>query len=362
MTGDQQGIPLSSQTLEKTSSLLYPPPRGRLPPVRAPKNLPTRPQIQRAVIAVPNLQGIRKIWKGKEQRSTDTVLPVKDARETDIIIPIMGPTGVGKSTFINNAAGADATTVGHGLESCTAAIQHVIVPYPDDPTRRVVFVDTPGFDDTYLDDSEILRQIAVWLARSYSDKMKLAGVIYLHEISQARMLGTSRKNLGMFNKLIGNDATRNVILATTKWGDVEEEVGSRREEQLSATFWKEMVEHGSRIAQFLNTRESAWNIVDLITEREPLDALQIQKELVDLEKLIPETEAGSTLRTSLKELVEVHKATVGRLKKEKGGDAEEELQQRLKDTEKQLRSLLGQLQELKVPLGKRVKRFLHIGS
>jgi hypothetical protein len=57
-------------------------------------------------------------------------------------------------------------TVGNALHSCTKNIQHVIVPHPGDPTRRIVFVDTPGFDDTYIDDAEILKLIAVWLARS----------------------------------------------------------------------------------------------------------------------------------------------------------------------------------------------------
>jgi hypothetical protein len=32
--------------------------------------------------------------------------------------------------------------------------------------RRIVLVDTPGFDDTEISDSEILRRIAVWLASS----------------------------------------------------------------------------------------------------------------------------------------------------------------------------------------------------
>lgn len=66
-------------------------------------------------------------------------------------------------------AGSDsAVTIGNGMEPCTVAIQHAIVPHPskEDPDRRVMFVDTPGFDDTYVDDSEILRRIAVWLARS----------------------------------------------------------------------------------------------------------------------------------------------------------------------------------------------------
>lgn len=57
-------------------------------------------------------------------------------------------------------------TVGHDLRSCTSKIRHVIIPHPKDPTRRVVLVDTPGFDDTYVDDTSILKLIAVWLARS----------------------------------------------------------------------------------------------------------------------------------------------------------------------------------------------------
>lgn len=35
---------------------------------------------------------------------------------------------------------------------------------PED--RRLILVDTPGFDDTYIDDAEVLRRIAVWLAVS----------------------------------------------------------------------------------------------------------------------------------------------------------------------------------------------------
>ena len=57
--------------------------------------------------------------------------------------------------------------VGHGILSCTSRLQYAIVDSP--PPRkghRVVIVDTPGFDDTYVEDVEILRRIAVWLASS----------------------------------------------------------------------------------------------------------------------------------------------------------------------------------------------------
>ncbi|KAH7925408.1 hypothetical protein BV22DRAFT_1065062 [Leucogyrophana mollusca] len=302
-------------------------------------------------------KGKERKWRGKEQRPGDTVMDPKLAQMSDIIVPVMGPTGVGKSTFINIAAGnPNATTVGHDLRSSTSTIQHVIVPYPDDPTRRVVFVDTPGFDDTYVDDSEILRRISVWLARSYSDNMRLAGVVYLHDISQTRMLGTPRKNFEMFGKLCGEDALGNVILATTKWSDVLYETGRSRERQLSGTFWRDMIDHGSRMAQFRGDHASAWTIVNLIIKKDPL-ILQIQKELVDLGKLIPETEAGNSLRARLKDLVENYKRAAAELRDENGREDDEDLQQRLQDTENQIHSLLGQIQDLRVPLSKRIMAF-----
>ena len=63
--------------------------------------------------------------------------------------------------------GQNVAEVGHGLRSRTTEIQPVIMdPHPNDPSRRLIFVDTPGFDDTFIDDTEILRRISVWLALS----------------------------------------------------------------------------------------------------------------------------------------------------------------------------------------------------
>lgn len=57
--------------------------------------------------------------------------------------------------------------VGKELHSSTANVHHYIVDkHPFDDDRRLILVDTPGFDDTYNDDAEILRRIAFWLGRS----------------------------------------------------------------------------------------------------------------------------------------------------------------------------------------------------
>jgi hypothetical protein len=181
------------------------------------------------------------------------------------------------------------------------------------------------------------------------------------------MFGTSRKNLTMFNKLCGEDASRNIILATTKWSHVALDAGQRREEQLSDTYWREMIAHGSSMARFMNTKKSASEIVKLILKKPPMDALLIQEELVDLQKRLPETEAGMTLRYTLQELLEDQKAitrqlredTISRqLRKDAGGQMSEELRVRCEEAEKRLRSTLTQIEELKIPLGRRILRLI----
>ena len=61
--------------------------------------------------------------------------------------------------------GEDVVEVGHGLDSCTSSVQHVIIPHPTDEKRRIILVDTPGLDNTHFDDVEVLRRIAFWLER-----------------------------------------------------------------------------------------------------------------------------------------------------------------------------------------------------
>ena len=69
--------------------------------------------------------------------------------------------------MINQLAGEDVVAVGHSLNSCTTEIKPVIIQHPTEENRRIIIVDTPGFDDTYFDDVEILKRIADWLAQSY---------------------------------------------------------------------------------------------------------------------------------------------------------------------------------------------------
>lgn len=65
--------------------------------------------------------------------------------------------------FIHQATGAD-TGIGHDLESCTSEIGMIKMPFLG---HNIVFVDTPGFDDTKKSDSDILKMISDWLEKTY---------------------------------------------------------------------------------------------------------------------------------------------------------------------------------------------------
>jgi len=65
--------------------------------------------------------------------------------------------------FINLAIGKDRATIGHDMNSCTRDVEPVRCTDLDNPGRNVVFLDTPGFDDSKMTDTQVLAAIAHWL-------------------------------------------------------------------------------------------------------------------------------------------------------------------------------------------------------
>jgi len=244
----------------------------------------------------------------------------------DIIIAVMGPTGAGKSRFIDIATQqAHTANVGHSLESCTSEVRAVRFQRTDgNGTRSYVIVDTPGFDDTNKPDTVILALIANWLKTTYKQAVHLAGIIYLHRISDNRMAGSPLKNLRMFAKLCGDDPLRNVILATTMWDRVDKSKGEERQRELEGKYWKDMRDHGSQTRRFGGSFDSAWNIIDAIPKK-TIGILLLQEELVDLKRQLSETQAGIALYNQLQKLLAEHKETLRKLREEAVGNNDEQL-------------------------------------
>src|ERR1700721_935373 len=98
--------------------------------------------------------------------------------------------------------------------------------------------------------------------------MKLAGVIYLYEISQPRG-AINRELLGMLRGTV-----RNIVVATTKWGNTVEDVECERENELSSQ-WQ------FSLARFNRSAESAWRIVDQILDNKPDDPRELLESLIN---------------------------------------------------------------------------------
>lgn len=208
-------------------------------------------------------------------------------------------TGVGKTSFIRELTELDMK-VGHDLDPCTKEI-HLATTKIDGHVVR--FIDTPGFDDDKVSDTDILKEISTYISGTNKETLRLSGVLYLHRITDKRVGGTVLKNLSMFEKLVGEHNMSNVILLTTMWGNLPpSEDGETRVRELTGKgkFWGGMIASGAKHEKYHGTKADAYRIVRQMLKNQPV-TLQIQQDLADGKKL-PETAAGKQVSEGLEEM------------------------------------------------------------
>ncbi|KAF2794115.1 hypothetical protein K505DRAFT_242837, partial [Melanomma pulvis-pyrius CBS 109.77] len=216
------------------------------------------------------------------------------------IIAVMGATGTGKSSFIRDLQGRDSRgclpKVGHGLQSCTKNVTWYSASLTG---QAFTILDTPGFDDIALSDSSILQDLATELASIYQGRRHLAGLIYLHDISKVKMGRTSYKNLQLFQKLVGSQSLKNVMLITTHWSSAEYKDTPSREKELKSSFWQAMIKQGSQVSRHEGTVNSARKIAGKLVNKSSI-VPKITDELVRQKLRFGQTEAGKMVSEDLK--------------------------------------------------------------
>ncbi|CAI7632774.1 unnamed protein product [Penicillium palitans] len=245
---------------------------------------------------------------------------------SDILIAVLGLTGAGKTTFISKATGRNDLRIGHGLISCPAYIiegtQDISSSHLEIDGKRVVLIDTPGFDDTTRTDGDILELIAKHLAATYAQGQLLSGIILLQPINGNRVQGSERKRNRLFEKVCGPSALSRVIIATTMWSDLgNESTGTKRveERRREADFWGGMVANGAITVRHDNNYESARKIIRMVLAKNSRPVvLQIQQELVRNDGRLAATSAGRQLELDLREEVEALKSEIEELKRYPG--------------------------------------------
>jgi len=198
------------------------------------------------------------------------------------------------------------------------------------------------------------------LTKTYKRDIKLAGILYLHRISDNRVGGTPLLNMRMFENLCGKNAFQNVILTTTMWDTVDAETGLQREKELKSEYWKGMINRGSKTMRYRNNHESAWDILDSVLGHSRL-AILLQKEMVDMERQLRETTAGQTLYNALERLVKEQQEKLEEIQLETSREGDKKTLQRLRDEQRvlhdKLQTAISEMETLKISVGKRFLRY-----
>ena len=181
----------------------------------------------------------------------------------------------------------------------------------------------------------------------YEAGSKLAGVIFIHRISDKRFTGISGRNFKMFRELCGDSTLKNVILVTNMWGDVTQDVGEARENELTTNFFKPVLDKGAQLARHHNTAQSAHDIIRRIMRNRPIP-LQIQRELVDEHKDIIDTAAGEVINKELNEQIRRHQAELKTVQEEMMKALKEKDEETRQELEEETRKLQEQMDRMRM--------------
>ena len=178
----------------------------------------------------------------------------------------------------------------------------------------------------------------------YGNGFKLAGVIYLHGISDQRFTGIARRDFGMFRELCGDSTVKNVILVTNMWGDVAAGVEEARERELVQEFFRPVLDKAAQFTRPYNTVKSSHDIIRCILKNQPT-ALRIQRKLVDEHKDIADTATGQTINNELNGQIRRHKAELEAVREEMEAlvEEDEETRQELEEETRRIQREINQM-------------------
>ncbi|KAF9049175.1 P-loop containing nucleoside triphosphate hydrolase protein [Panaeolus papilionaceus] len=197
-----------------------------------------------------------------EPVSTGTYVSIESFRYL-----IMGPTGAGKSTFIEALAG-ESQKLSISKDQLAGYTQNVTVYQLVNVFQQnqpVLLVDTPGFSDTKISEIEIIDMVRKWLKAIHVDEVWR--ILYLIPITETRLAGSRLRSINMLKALLtpnGNPGA--VIFVTTMWDTLCNERLQTRAESNFAQLRDEMCKgfFGTKdivLTRFMNTRPSALQVM-----------------------------------------------------------------------------------------------------
>jgi hypothetical protein len=144
----------------------------------------------------------------------------------------------------------------------------------------------------------------------------------MFDVNTPKMSLSDVIDIEMFREMVGRDAMKNVVIATNKWDDLaSHERGERRVQQFLSdqNFFRELCEGGASVWH-LKRKEDPRKLVEDILRRNMPVTLQIQREVVDENKSLIDTAAGSVIGRDLDRKTQEVQSRLGKLKQDKQRD------------------------------------------
>lgn len=159
--------------------------------------------------------------------------------------------------------------------------------------RKVLLLDTPGFDDSARENLEVLNEIVsqFYVFALRRTELETRGVIFLHDISETRFGGSQRKTLSILKALVGDEHMGNVIVGTTMWspaGSSKFENEEQREQSLLDDQWGGICKT-TRVP--CDDKDAAAGIITDLLARPPVILLS-QAEMIEFPHTVENTTAG----------------------------------------------------------------------
>ncbi|KAF9037927.1 hypothetical protein BJ165DRAFT_1553609 [Panaeolus papilionaceus] len=194
-----------------------------------------------------------------------SVVPVGERSEINgMVVLIMGPTGSGKSSFIE-VLGLKGTSKisSNGLDGCTQTISAYHLNHVTCRGSVIYLVDSPGFADSKISEMSIVSMLQRWRK---DNNTYFHCIFYFTPITSVRLPGSHRQVLKTFQVLTGVRTATDIRIVTTMWDNISGEGPATRAEktyeQLWDNIWKDFIEAGAQITKFYNTKESALSVLD----------------------------------------------------------------------------------------------------
>ena len=179
------------------------------------------------------------------------------------------------------------------------------------------------------------------------------------------MAGTPLKNLHIFDDLSKKHRFQNVVITTTMWDEVDEDLGATREEELKSKYWEPILGH-SMTRRFLRTRQSAFLVLEgFINNANRNFSLRIQEEFSCMREHIGDNTVGLDLLSKVESSVKEQDEILKRLRIEMkttmllGGGMLESLLVQYRTIGEELAVAVEEMRKVvDVPIGKRLSSLI----